>query len=154
MNAEGGAYSERELSLLERNSYLEEANRQYVSILDTLATSGEFQNDLGRAGSEREVYEATLFQIRRLLPLQAVGCLECADEGSFNLVACDPPDSRALLKTLFEGTIMDGSFAWALNRNAWRAGGYKVQQLPAWQWLSEHASRHPAFRERPALPAN
>ena len=117
MNAEGGAYSERELSLLERNSYLEEANRQYVSILDTLATSGEFQNDLGRAGSEREVYEATLFQIRRLLPLQAVGCLECADEGSFNLVACDPPDSRALLKTLFEGTIMDGSFAWALNRN-------------------------------------
>ena len=117
MNAEGGAYSERELSLLERNSYLEEANRQYVSILDTLATSGEFQNDLGRAGSEREVYEATLFQIRRLLPLQAVGCLESMDDGSFNLVACDPPDSRALLKTLFESTIMDGTFAWALNRN-------------------------------------
>lgn len=117
MKGEGEVHSERELSLLERNTYLDEANRQYVSLLDTLATSGEFQNDLGKAETDKEVFEATLAQIRRLLPLQAIGCLESANDGSFNLVACDPPDSHEALNTLFEGRIMDGSFSWALNRN-------------------------------------
>ena len=117
MKSEGGASSDREMSLLERNSYLEEANRQYVALLDTLATSGEFQDDLGKAGAEKEVFEATLSQIRRLLPLQSIGCLQSVDDGSFSLVACNPPDSRATLNALAERTVLDGSFAWALNRN-------------------------------------
>lgn len=117
MRQVGAKRSRLELSLLERNSYLEEANKQYVSLLDTLATNGDFQNDLGKAESEKEVYEATLTQIRRLLPLQAVGCFESMTDGSFGLVACDPPESFSFLGTLAERTIMDGSFSWALNRN-------------------------------------
>ncbi|HIJ86194.1 MAG TPA: response regulator [Desulfuromonadales bacterium] len=117
MKAEDGTYSDLELSLLERNYYLEEANRSYVSLLDTLATSGEFQNDLAKAGADQEVFEATLAQIRRLIPLQAIGCLECLDDGSFNLVACAPPDARVTLDTLVERTVLDGTFSWALNRN-------------------------------------
>ncbi len=117
MKPEGRAYSELELSLLERNSYLEEANRQYVSLLDTLATSGEFQNNLGEAGADKEVFEATLSEIRKVVPLKAVGCLESMDDGSFNLVVCYPPDSCAVLSSVVERTIMDGTFSWALNRS-------------------------------------
>jgi len=117
MSAEGTKYSESELSLQERNSYLEEANKQYVSLLDTLATNGDFHNDLGKAESEKEVYEATLSQIRRLLPLQAMGCLNGMDDGSFELVASDPPESLSYLGGVADRTIMDGSFSWALNRN-------------------------------------
>jgi len=117
MKPKGGAYSELELSLEERNTYLEEANRQYVSLLDTLASNGEFQNDLGEAESEKDVYVATLSQIRRLMPLEAVGCFESCDDGSFELVACDPSESCLVLNTLFEHTVLDGTFSWALNRN-------------------------------------
>jgi signal transduction histidine kinase/DNA-binding response OmpR family regulator len=117
MKPDGPEYSQLELSLLERNSYLEEANKQYVLLLDTLASSGEFQNDLGKAESEKDIYEATLSQIRRLLPFQAVGCLESMDDGSFGLIACDPPASFLALNDVTDRTIMDGSFSWALNRN-------------------------------------
>lgn len=117
MTAGGTEYSKLELSLLERNSYLEEANKQYVLLLDTLATNREFQNDLGKAESETEVYQATLSQIRRLLPFQAMGCLGSMDDGSFELLACDPPESFSFLGGQADRTIIDGSFAWALNRN-------------------------------------
>jgi signal transduction histidine kinase/ActR/RegA family two-component response regulator len=117
MKQKGGAYSGSELSLLERNAYLEDANRQYVLLLDTLATSGAFQNDLAKAETEKNIYEATLSQISRLLSFKAVGCLENRDDGSFELVACYPPESGLTLNTLVERTVQDGTFSWALNRN-------------------------------------
>ncbi|HIJ97405.1 MAG TPA: response regulator [Desulfuromonadales bacterium] len=117
MKPEGVQHTPLELSLMERNSYLEEANKQYVMLLDTLACSGEFQSDLGKAESDKDVYGATLSQIRRLLPFQAVGCLESLDDGSFGLIVCDPPESFSALSDATDRTIMDGSFSWALNRN-------------------------------------
>jgi len=117
MTREGREYSELELTLLERNSYLEEANRQYVSLLDTLATSGNFQNDLGKAESAKDIFEATLAQIRRFFPFQAIGCLESMDDGSFDLAVCDPPETRLSLVAETDRTVMNGSFSWALNRS-------------------------------------
>ncbi|MDD2898393.1 MAG: histidine kinase dimerization/phospho-acceptor domain-containing protein, partial [Desulfuromonadaceae bacterium] len=117
MKPKGGAYSELELSLMQRNSYLEDANRQYVSLLDTLATSGDFQNDLAKAETEKCVYEATLSQISRLLSFQAVGCLESMDDGTFELVASIPAESHSILNSVVERTVLDGTFSWALNRN-------------------------------------
>jgi signal transduction histidine kinase/CheY-like chemotaxis protein len=102
---------------MERNSYLEEANREYVSLLDTLATSGNFQNDLGKAESAEDIFEATLFQIRRFFPFQAIGCLESMDDGSFDLATCNPPEARLSLVAETNRTVMNGSFSWALNRN-------------------------------------
>jgi signal transduction histidine kinase/CheY-like chemotaxis protein len=117
MISKGRETPELELSLLERNSYLEEANRQYIFLLDTLATSGNFQNDLGKADSVKEIFEASLSQISRFFPFQAIGCLESKDDGSFDLVACNPPEARLSLIAEADRTIMDGSFSWALNRN-------------------------------------
>jgi signal transduction histidine kinase/HPt (histidine-containing phosphotransfer) domain-containing protein/FixJ family two-component response regulator len=112
-----GEFSAIELSLRERNSYLEEANRQYVSLLDTLATSGNFRNDLANAACTLDIYAATLAQIKRVLPFQGVGCLESMPDGSFELCACNPEESRAVLVAEIDRLVMDGSFSWALDRN-------------------------------------
>jgi signal transduction histidine kinase/DNA-binding NarL/FixJ family response regulator len=106
-----------EQSLRERNSYLEEANRQYVSLLDTLATSGNFRNDLATAECTHDIFVATLAQVGRVLSFQGVGCLESMPDGSFELCACNPEDSSAALAAEIDRTIMDGSFSWALDRN-------------------------------------
>lgn len=117
MTPERREYSELEMSLLERNSYLAEANRQYVYLLDMLASSGNFQSDLGKAESVKDIFEATLSQIRRFFPFQDIGCLESMDDGSFNLAACDPPEAYSSLVAKVDRAVIDGSFSWALNRN-------------------------------------
>ncbi len=117
MTTNTSKYSELELSLMLRNAYLEEANRQYVSLLDNLATSGNFQNDMGKAECEEDIFEATLSHIRRFFPFEAIGCLASMDDGSFELVVCNPPEARLSLIAETNRKIMDGSFAWALNRN-------------------------------------
>ncbi len=101
----------------ERVSYLEESNRRYVSILEMLASSGDFQADLARAESLDAIYTATLAQILRLSPLNLAGMLVCQDDGSFELVCCEPLGDQAQLQKAVDASIMDGSFAWALNRN-------------------------------------
>lgn len=114
VNLEG---SESKKTLQERISYLEEANRQFVSLLDTLTASGDFQRDLGKAESVRDIYDATLSQVERFLPFKTSGCLGVLPDGSFELAACHPDDAEALLKQQVDGTIMEGLFSWALNRN-------------------------------------
>ena len=101
----------------ERVSYLEESNRRYVSILEMLASSGDFQADLARAENLDAIYHATLAQILRLSPLNLAGMLVCQDDGSFELVCCEPAVDQEQLQEAVDASIMDGSFAWALNRN-------------------------------------
>ena len=103
--------------LAERVRYLEESNLRYVAILDMLASSGDFQADLARADGARAIFRATLGQLRRLFPFQGTGCMESLDDGSFELTACDPPRCRDELQAEIDARIMDGTFAWALNRN-------------------------------------
>lgn len=100
----------------ERLLYLEESNLRYVAILDMLASSGDFQADLSRAEQPAAIFRATLAQIRRLLPFRWMGCLESRDDGSFELAACEPADCRETLLAEIDARIMDGTFAWALNR--------------------------------------
>jgi len=103
--------------LRERVGYLEEANLRYVSILDMLASSGDFQADLSRAEGAEAIFRATLTQLRRLFPFRGMGCLECREDGSFELSACEPPGCRGELQAEIEAKIADGTFAWALNRS-------------------------------------
>ncbi len=105
------------LFLQERVDYLEEANRQYVAILEMLASSGDFQADLARAEGLPDIFQATLTQVRRLIPFSLTGILQAMDDGSFELTSCknDPCCNR--LQDAADAAIMDGSFAWALNRN-------------------------------------
>lgn len=104
-------------NLKERVRYLEESNLRYVSILDMLASSGDFQADLSRANSAGAIFQATLAQLRRLFPFRGMGCLESRDDGSFELSACEPPECREELQAEINAKIMDGTFAWALNRS-------------------------------------
>ncbi|MRR38850.1 two-component sensor histidine kinase, partial [bacterium] len=101
----------------ERVSYLEESNLRYVSILDMLASSGDFQADLNRADDTEAIFRATLAQLRRLFPFRGMGCLETLEDGSFDLTACEPPECREELQAEIDAKIMDGTFAWALNRS-------------------------------------
>jgi len=105
------------LFLQERVDYLEEANRRYVAILEMLASSGDFQADLARAEGLQDIFRATLTQVRRLIPFTLTGILEAMDDGSFELTTCDSDSCAARLQEACDAAIMDGAFAWALNRN-------------------------------------
>ncbi len=103
--------------LRDRVDYLEESNLRYISILDMLASSSDFHDDLNRANNVDAIYRVTLVQLRRIFQFEMMGCLESCDDASFELIACDPVDCRDTLNPLVEACITDGSFAWALNRN-------------------------------------
>jgi diguanylate cyclase (GGDEF)-like protein len=103
--------------LEERIRYLEEANCTYVSILDMLASSENFQTELNRGKSVEAIFHATLAQLKRLLPFQGMGILENLEDSSFALAISDPPFCRDELLVDIDNLVMEGSFSWALNRN-------------------------------------
>jgi signal transduction histidine kinase/DNA-binding response OmpR family regulator len=103
--------------LLQRVQYLEESNRRYTAIFDMLASNGEFQEKLSNSKDSIAIFKATQQQIQRILDCSTVGCMETLDDGSFQLLTCQPEPSREELKQEIDAKIKDGTFAWALNRN-------------------------------------
>ncbi|MFA7405371.1 MAG: ATP-binding protein [Pelobacteraceae bacterium] len=103
--------------LRERVSYLEESNQRLISILEMLASSSEFQGDLSRAKNEEGIFKATISQLRRLFSFHSMGFLDCMSDGSFEMVVADPETAHDTLQSLAESRMMDGTFAWAINRN-------------------------------------
>jgi len=103
--------------LQERVAYLEESNNRFMSILEMLASSSEFQGDLSSAKDASGIFTATVNQLRRLFSFNSLGFLESKEDGSFELVVADPPEEREVLQAAVEIRMMDGTFAWALNRN-------------------------------------
>ena len=103
--------------LEERVRFLEEANRNHMSILEMLASSGDFHGDLSRAKDSLSLFRATTNQVKRILPCRCTGCFETMQDGSFELCTWDPADSHAEIDTEINAKILDGTFAWALNRN-------------------------------------
>lgn len=103
--------------LQERVCYLEESNRRFMSILEMLASSSEFQADLSSAKDAEGIFKATVNQLRRLFQFQAIGFLDSQPDGSFELLVADPEIVHESLQALVEKHMMDGTFAWALNRN-------------------------------------
>ncbi|MHB8123044.1 MAG: ATP-binding protein [Desulfuromonadaceae bacterium] len=103
--------------LQERVSYLEESNRRFMSILEMLASSSEFQGDLSRAKDGEGIFKATAGQLRRIFSFQSMGFLDSQADGSFELLVADPSSAHGALQGMVEKCMMDGTFAWALNRN-------------------------------------
>ena len=103
--------------LQERNLYVEECNLRYVSILDMLASSNDFQADLNRDRDSVSIFRATLQQIKRLMEFTYMGFYVNSDENDFNLGECDPPARKEELENEVNDRIMDGSFAWTINQN-------------------------------------
>ncbi len=103
--------------LQERVRFLEESNQRFMLILEMLASSSEFQGDLSRAKDGEGIFKATASQLRRLFSFQSIGFLDCQPDGSFELVVADPAGVHDTFQTLVEVLMMDGTFAWALNRN-------------------------------------
>ena len=112
-----GTNIDRLAFLEERVSYLEEANRNYVALLDVLASNSEFQADLNRVKNMEGIYRATLAQLGRLFPFRGMGILVNKEDNSFDLAQCEPTSCRDELLKEVDKTIMDGTFAWALNRS-------------------------------------
>lgn len=109
--------ADRNLFLQERIYYLEEANRNYVAILDMLASSDEFQAELNTAGKPEAIFRAALAQLKRLLPFQSMAMLENLEDSSFSLAICEPTTCRQSLQSDIDRLIMDGTFSWAIYRN-------------------------------------
>jgi len=103
--------------LEERIRYLEEANCTYVALLDMLASSDNFQAELNRGKSVEAIFQATLAQLKRLLPFQGMGILENLEDASFALAISEPPICRDELLVDIDNLVMEGTFSWALNRN-------------------------------------
>jgi signal transduction histidine kinase/DNA-binding response OmpR family regulator len=103
--------------LRERNLYLEECNARYVGLLDLLAFSSDFQADLYRDRDTASIYLATSQQLRRLIPFTKMAFYIITDDNSFDLAECFPAYCREEIEREVEARIMDGSFAWAINRN-------------------------------------
>ena len=103
--------------LQERIAFLEETNRHYVTILDLLAGSSQFHNDLGQARNTCDTFQITAEQIGKILHFDEYSFLESLDNGTFEQVYWTPGKNRAQLQDKINEKIEDGSFAWALNRN-------------------------------------
>ena len=103
--------------LQERVSYLEESNQRFMLILEMLASSSEFQGDLSRAKDGTGIFSATAGQLRRLFNFASMGFFDGQDDGSFELLVADPVGAHDALQALVESRMIDGTFAWALNRN-------------------------------------
>jgi signal transduction histidine kinase/DNA-binding response OmpR family regulator len=103
--------------LAERVSYLEESNQRFMLILEMLASSSEFQGDLSRAKDGEGIFKATVSQLRRLFSFQTIGFFDGQPDGSFDLVVADPVTACDVLQVQVEARMMDGTFAWAINRN-------------------------------------
>lgn len=103
--------------LQERVSYLEESNQRFMLILEMLASSSEFQGDLSRAKDVEAIFKATASQLRRIFSFQSMGFLDSQPDGSFELLVADPAAAHGALQGMVEKCMMDGTFAWALNRN-------------------------------------
>ncbi|MDD2856492.1 MAG: ATP-binding protein, partial [Desulfuromonadaceae bacterium] len=101
----------------ERVTYLEETNQRLLSILEMLASSSEFQGDLSRAKDGVGIFRATILQLKRLFTFKSMGFFENEDDGSFELVVTEPVAEMTNLEALVETRMIDGTFAWALNRN-------------------------------------
>ncbi|HPX60433.1 MAG TPA: HAMP domain-containing sensor histidine kinase [Deltaproteobacteria bacterium] len=109
---------QRELSLLrERNHYLEDCNQRYFTLLDVLASSRDFQDELVNESGTRPIFRATFQQLRRLLPFSGMAFLVNDEDNSFDLVECVPQSSHQDIELEVDERIFDGSFAWALNHN-------------------------------------
>lgn len=103
--------------LQERVNYLEESNRRFTSILEMLASSSEFQGDLSRAKDSEGIYKATASQLRRLFSFRIMGFLDCLPDSSFEMLVADPAGAHDTLLAQVEARMMDGTFAWVINRN-------------------------------------
>ena len=103
--------------LEERVAYLEEAHRRNTSILEMLASSGDFHSDLSRSKDTATIFRTTILQCKKIVRCRCAGCYEAMDDGSFELAVCEPERYRQELDREIEAKIMDGTFAWALNRN-------------------------------------
>lgn len=101
----------------ERVDYLEEANRRYVAILEQLASSSDFQADLAGASGAEGIFQITLEQVSRLVKFDLAGMMAAMDDGSFDLVSVSDEEREPELHAAIDQAIMDGNFAWALNRN-------------------------------------
>ncbi len=103
--------------LEERIGYLEEANRNYVAILDLLASCSDFQANLSRDRSIEGIFRATLAQVARFFPFQEMGLMENLADNSFALTVCEPQSCRDSMSADIDRAVMEGTFAWALNRS-------------------------------------
>ncbi len=101
----------------ERNLYLEERNRNYAGILETLTSSSEFQADLNRGRDSAAIFKATQQQVKRLLAFACVGFYLTTDDSDFQLADCYPEHRKPEIEREVSARIADGSFAWALNQN-------------------------------------
>jgi signal transduction histidine kinase len=117
MSDAASALQQELMRMQERNLYLEECNLRYVSVLDMLASSSDFQAELNRDRDRASIIRATMQQIKRLMEFTYMGLYINSDENDFDLVACEPPTRREELESEVDAKIMDGSFAWAINQN-------------------------------------
>ena len=115
-NTQDNILSELE-TLRDRNLFLEECNQRNINLLDVLASSRDFQEDLNSERDNFSVFKATFQQLKRLLPLQKMAFYLNTDDNSFDLSECLPTDCRDEIEHEVDQKISDGSFAWAISQN-------------------------------------
>lgn len=113
----GRALTQSTEYLQERVAYLEEAHRRNATILEMLASSGDFHSDLNKSKDSVATFRTIILQCKKIVLCRCAGCYELKDDGSFELAVCEPERFRKELDREIEAKIMDGTFAWALNRN-------------------------------------
>ncbi|GAM09780.1 sensory/regulatory protein RpfC [Geobacter sp. OR-1] len=109
--------SDNPAKLLERISFLEESNLNYVRTLDILAACNDFQSDIYRKQDTSVVIKAMFGQLRRLIPFTTLSYYNIEEDASFKLMLCDPHEAEPVLAAEVDAKILDGTFPWALNQN-------------------------------------
>jgi diguanylate cyclase (GGDEF)-like protein len=85
--------------------------------LDTLASFETFRAEFTYCSNSEAILRETVAQLKRMLPFITLGILECRDDSSFALAISEPSESMDEQNAIIDTMIMNGDFAWALNRN-------------------------------------
>ncbi|MDY0300826.1 MAG: ATP-binding protein [Trichlorobacter sp.] len=91
--------------------------RHYEILLETLANSCDFRENLAQAEDREAICNATLNQTLRISDFNSAGILVCQDDNSFEMTCCTSATRQPQLEAAVNNAIMDGTFARALNHN-------------------------------------
>lgn len=91
--------------------------RHYEVLLETLANSSEFRENLAQAESSNAICRATLNQVLRLNSFDNAGILICQEDNSFEIACSNLENHRQELEAAVNTAIMGGIFASALSHN-------------------------------------
>ena len=111
-----------------RIQFLEEQVRWNLLVSEILISLGDLHHQASLERKPEALFRATMEALQKLAPFKAQGFFLVNEEDSdFDLLFCNPEDSRDSIQQAVDFNIEEGVFAWALYQNK------PVMAKPGWE---------------------